>query len=357
MLLNLVGAIDRTRFEPVFLAIGQGSLVDEMRALGVEVVSGSADICSLRNPVDLAKRALAAARFLKALRISVVHVNTWPWNLDMAFGAWLKRIPVVVHTHNFTTVHRANLTRFVADKVLFVSEYHRQATQRLALIRKKSEVLHNFIDFAHYGSGRDIRRELGLTPHDFVVVTVAQISAHKGIQTVVDTARICVAANARMRFLIVGGDNADERAYAREVRRSVEISGLSSHVRFTGPRSDVPDILASADVLFHPTLRESFGLVIVEAMAAGKPVVASTAGGIPEIMGAVGGGGVLVSDPTAEAFASALMQFCEAPERCRAVGADGRLRARQHFSREAVVPKLEQIYDELLGVAPKGHRV
>ena len=355
MLLNLVGALDRARFEPVFLATDTGSLVDEMRAIGVEVVNGTAEVCSLSAPIKLAQRSFAAARRLKAWDIDLVHVNTWPWNMDIALGAFLARLPVVVHTHNFITVHRANLTRFVADKVLFVSEYHRKATQRLDLICKKSEVMHNFIDFAHYGSGRDIRRELGLSPQDFVVVTVAQLSAHKGIQTVVDTARLCIAADSRMRFLIVGADNADEPAYAREVRRSVETSGLSPYVRFTGARSDVPDILASADVLFHPTLRESFGLVIVEAMAAGKPVVASTAGGIPEIMGAIGGGGVLVTNPTAEAFASALMQFCGAPDRCKTIGADGRERARQHFSREAVVPKLERIYDELLGLSPRAH--
>ena len=354
MLLNLVGAIDRTRFEPVFLALGEGRLVDEMRASAVEIVHGATDICSLGAPFDLVKRARAAAKQLEAWKIELVHVNTWCWNLDFCFGAWLKRLPVVIHTHNLTTVHRTNLMRFVADKVLFVSEHQRSATNGLEMIRAKSEVLYNFIDFDHYGSGTQIREEFGLAHDDFVVLTVAQISEHKGIETVIETARRCLATDARMRFLIVGDDAVNEAAFAAQMRREVETSGLSPYVRFLGARTDVPDILASADVLLHPTRREAFGLVIIEAMAAGKPVVASTIGGIPEIVNAVGAGGVLLDDPSPEAFAGAVMRLAAMPDRGRAIGEMARAGARRCFSREAVVPQLERIYDELLATRASG---
>jgi glycosyltransferase involved in cell wall biosynthesis len=348
MLLNLIGALDRRRFEPVFLALGEGKLVDEMRANDVEIVQGALRNCSLKSPVDLARQARKAAAQLKAWNIALVHINTWCWNLDLCFGAWLRRLPVVIHSHNQTTVSRLNMTRFIADKVLFVSEHQRSETVGLALIQRKSQVVHNFIDFAHYGSGVDIRDQLGLVPGQFVVATLAQISERKGIATVIETARQCLATHPDMRFLIVGADAVNEDNYAARMRADVAAAGLSEFVRFLGPRADVPDILASADVLLHPALREPFGLVIIEAMAAGKPVVASSIGGIPEILNAVGAGGMLLDPSNAKCFADALISLRNMPGRGRAIGEAGRSGARNHFARETAVLRVERIYEQLL---------
>jgi glycosyltransferase involved in cell wall biosynthesis len=348
MLLNLIGALDRRRFEPVFLALGEGKLVDEMRANDVEIVQGALRNCSLKSPFHLATQARESAAQLKAWNIALVHINTWCWNLDLCFGAWLRRLPVVVHSHNQTTVSRFNMVRFLADKVLFVSEHQRSETVGLGLIRRKSEVVHNFIDFAHYGSGVDIRDELGLAPDNFVVVTLAQISERKGIATVIETARQCLAAHPDMRFLIVGADAVNEENYAARMRGDVAAAGLSEFVHFLGSRADVPDILASADALLHPALREPFGLVIIEAMAAGKPIVASSTGGIPEILNAAGGGGMLVDPSNAKPFADALISLRNMPGRGRAIGEAGRSGAQKHFSRRAGATRIERIYDELL---------
>ena len=349
MLLNLIAALDRRRFEPVFLALGEGSLVDEMRASNVEIVQGSLENCSLKAPFDLIRRARAAAAQLAKWDIALVHINTWCWNLDLCFGAWLQRLPVVVHSHNQTSVARTNLVRYIADKVLFVSEHQRSQTVGLELIERKSEVLHNFIDFAHYGSGLDIRGALGLDSDHFVVVTLAQISERKGIQTVIETARRCVSDCPEMRFLVVGADAVNEEDYAVRMRREVVTAGMSDYVRFLGPRDDVPHILASADALLHPALREPFGLVIIEAMAAGKPVVASAVGGIPEILNAVGVGGVLLDPLSADQFADALISLRNSPDRGRPAGEAARAEARKYFSTQAGATRLERIYDELLG--------
>jgi glycosyltransferase involved in cell wall biosynthesis len=151
-----------------------------------------------------------------------------------------------------------------------------------------------------------------------------------------------------MRFLIVGADAVNEDNYAARMRADVAAAGLSEFVRFLGPRADVPDILASADVLLHPALREPFGLVIIEAMAAGKPVVASSIGGIPEILNAVGAGGMLLDPSNAKCFADALISLRNMPGRGRAIGEAGRSGARNHFARETAVLRVERIYEQLL---------
>lgn len=347
MLLNMIGALDREKFEPVFLAVDDGRLVDEMRAMDVEIVSHAVGVCSLRAPVDLAKRSVKLARKLKTWKIDLVHINEFVWNLDLGFGAWLRRIPLIIHSHNPTAVTRGNLMRFAADKFLFVSKNQLLTTQGVDLIKSKAENLYNFIDFDYFGSGINIRTQLGIPHDDFVVATIAQINSHKGIDTVIETAQKCVERDSNIKFLIIGGNAEKETDFANRMRHDVVASGLANNVYFLGMRTDIPDLLSSVDVLLHPTRREAFGLVVIEAMAAAKPVVAGAVGGIPEIMAAVGNG-TLITDPTAENYADAIMQILAMPDHGKVIGERARVGARRYFSREAVKPQLEQIYDTLL---------
>ena len=347
MLLNLVGALDRSRFRPVILAADNGPLVEELRAIDVEIVHGETHSCSLRHPLQLWRRARAAAGKLREWDIDLVHINLFPWNMDIAFGAWLSHLPVVCHCHNPLTIHRSNLVRFATSRILFVSQRERQEAVGLNLTRAKDQVLYNFIDFDYYSSGSSIRATLGLTEQDFVVTTVAQLSARKGIDTVIETARLCRERGSDFRFLIVGGKAVNEAEYADEMRALVVEYDLQEQVQILGPRSDLPDIYASSDILLHPAHQEPFGLVIIEAMAAGLPVVAGAVGGIPEIVGAVGAG-TLLEDATPRDFSTALLDIRDMPDWGKKGAQMARAEAHRHFSREAVMPTLEAIYRELL---------
>lgn len=347
MLINMIKTLDRNVFEPVFLSVESGPLEDEMRALNVDIVRGDVGTCSLKSPINLAKRAIAASRRLKEWRIDLAHLNELPWNLDLGFGLWLRRIPTILHTHNKTEVTRKNLMFATSDKILFVSENQRKNAKNINIIMAKTEILYNFISFDYYASGRNIRQELGLSRDDFVVATISQICEHKGIDTLIETARRCLESAESMKFLVVGGDAAGEADFAAEMRERVDHLGLSDDIIFLGARTDIPDILASMDILFHPSRREAFGLVIVEAMAAGKPVVTSGVGGIEEIISTVGEG-VVINEQEPKSYAAALLEFRKMPDRGKALGQHGRKNAFRHFSREANGAKLAQIYDGLL---------
>ena len=124
---------------------------------------------------------------------------------------------------------------------------------------------------------------------------------------------------------------------------------MAPQVHFTGWRDDIPDVLALCDVFVLPSLREAFGRALVEAMAMERPVVATTGGGVPDVV--VDGETGLLVDPAASApLAAAVRALLENPPRARPLGAAGRRRAESTFSLRAHVDAVERTYAELLGV-------
>jgi glycosyltransferase involved in cell wall biosynthesis len=126
--------------------------------------------------------------------------------------------------------------------------------------------------------------------------------------------------------------------------------GLSTCVRFAGARRDIPRILPALDVFVLPSLYEGFGIAILEAMAAGKPVVATTVGGIPEFV-VPGETGLLVEPGNAEALAVAIGCLLHDPEGARQMGIRGRARALAGFQMSTVVRRHEQVYEACLANA------
>jgi glycosyltransferase involved in cell wall biosynthesis len=121
---------------------------------------------------------------------------------------------------------------------------------------------------------------------------------------------------------------------------------------FTGFRGEIPALLAELDVLVLPSLWEGFGLVLLEAMAAGRPVVASRVGPIPEVV-LHGETGLLVEPGEPEPLAAALIELLEHPTLAARLGAAGRRRVREHFTLDRMVAETEALYEEVLHSADR----
>ena len=117
---------------------------------------------------------------------------------------------------------------------------------------------------------------------------------------------------------------------------------------WAGFRDDVPELLRLCDVFALCSVDEPFGRVVIEAMAVGKPVVATNSGGVPEIV-ADGETGILVPHSHPEALAAALLDVLSQPERAREMGAAGMRRARELFDVKRVARMVEEVYEEVLG--------
>lgn len=347
-----IGGLDKTAVHPLFCAESDGPLVAELRQRGAEILSGTAGSISYRRPFA----ALAALRRqmarLKAWKVDVLHAHDMFWNTDLILAAGLLGIPVVLHIHNPSVVQFQNLERFAAKKVLFCSRFEMGNCRHLERVRHKAEVFHNAIDVASLGRAAPIRAELGLQEGDLAVGTVAQIGPRKGIDILLETARILLRERSDLVFLIAGPPAGGQEGFANQVRAAAEAPDFRNRVRFLGSRPDIPNFLASLDLFVLPTRAEPFGIAIIEAIAAGVPVIASKVGGIPEILSSPEMGR-LVEPLTPEAFADAVREVLASPDGGKSMGEKGR-QSVTRFDARIAGERLRKIYLELLGARGSG---
>ncbi len=346
-LAGLIDALDRSRFKPTFLAKRDGPLTEALIAKGVEIVRKDVGAISYRHPVSSIRQIQRVATCMDEIRPDILHVMGFEWNLDLVLAAWTRHIPIVLHVHTPEGAAFRNLHRIAATKVLFCSESERRHFQHLERIVSKTDVLYNPIDVSRFAEAQPKRRELGMEPHQIAIGTIAQIRKGKGIDIILEVARLL--RSDRLVFLIIGPDGTGEEQFAAQMRAQAAADpALRNRVRFLGPRQDIPEVLKSLDLFVLATRAEAFGIVIAEAMASGIPVVASNIGGVPEVVKSEELGR-LVSEVTAAAFATTIAEVLNLPDGGRAMAAKAQDSVRQRFDSAVIGQKLSSIYADVLG--------
>jgi glycosyltransferase involved in cell wall biosynthesis len=158
-----------------------------------------------------------------------------------------------------------------------------------------------------------------------------------------------VRAAPTVHYVIVGSDDS---GYTNRLKQLAHELKIADRVHIVGFQDPVQPFLAALDLYVHPALMEGFGIAVVEAMAMGKAVVATTTGGLPEVV-AQGETGLLVPPGDVESLATTVVSLLEDRARREQMGICGRARAKERFSLSASVRQMEQLYEEVL-VAQKG---
>ena len=343
--LDVVQGADRTRFHITALVPGLGNAADELRARGADVAFRR-EHRGARTP-GYAVAIASFAWWLRRRHVDLVYISDYvTWRSAELRAARVAGVPTVVHVR--APLHAEYQDPELRAATLVVGNSHATLqAQRGFLDPDRMRVVHNFVDLDRFASGRDIRDSFfqGRPP---VVGFVGVFRPEKGVEYFLEMAALLKARMPDVRFLAVGGESAVEdvgwlskmKAYAAEL-------GVHDRVRFTGSREDIPDIMASLDVLVVPSLNEGFGRVIVEAGAAGVPVVGADAAGIPEVI-EPGVTGVLVPPRDAPAMADAVERILGDARWRAAVRADapGRLKAR--FDPAAQIASLMRCWDEAM---------
>jgi len=283
---------------------------------------------SVRN----ARRALRSAIKRSGCDVVVCHGSR-----SMIFFAptvRASRLPLAMWVHGVKMGHHwLNwlLCRVPPDLAVCCSRYTQQALASL-YPSVESTVIYAPLALGADGGGEAprsaVRRELG-TPTDAIVVVLAgRMVPLKGHRQLID-ALADLRSEGSWRCWIVGGiQSRYEKAYFNELKAQVRESGLSDRIHFTGQRSDVPRILAAADLYCQPNLRaESFGVVFIEAMLAGLPVVTSPIGGALEAIDQ--DSGILVPPNDRQALTEGLRSMLTDPGLRQRVGSGGPARARR----------------------------
>ena len=330
------------------LRIGGG---DALRAVRKRSV-----VPGVRALVATAGLARAVARAARPYEL--LYANSPKSFLVAALAGAMARRPVVWHLRDILD-HR----HFSAANVrVVVATANRRAVRVVANSRATADafvaaggkrnlvtVVHNGIDPAPFDalgpdSCREVRAELGIPPGAYVVGCFSRLHPWKG-QTVLFDA---VARMPAMHALVVGGALfAGEAPYEAELRARASLPSFAGRVHMLGARDDVPRLLAACDVVVHPSvLAEPFGRVLVEAMLAGRPVVAADAGGVPEVV-TDGETGVLVPPGDAAAIGEALDALRRDPLRSAALARRASAHARQRFSRDAMLAGVRRVLEEV----------
>ena len=342
------------RYQVAVWALGRdGPMADVIRQAG-----GAVRVLSLRSCYHPA----VIRRFIRELRAErpdIVHTHTYFTNTLARLALWAGRCPAahVAHVHNVYSQYRwhhrvveKGLSRR-SFRIICCSAAVRDFVCRAEGIQpEKTCVIPNGVDVEAFEARPAFDRgALGLAEDDFVVMTVASLTAKKGHAYFVRALRRLCRINARIKYLVVGDGPRRETLH-----NLVATEGLEDHVVFLGVRSDVPALMGLADVFVLPSLTEGMPLVVMEAMAAGLPVVATNVGGTPELV-RDGLTGRLVrpanEDDLVEAVTAIMRDEPLRREYSRQAGILGR-----GFAARETVRRIERVYREALPVGKGGAR-
>jgi len=350
---DLVALHDRAVVEPVVVFLAPGPLVDAVGRIGVPV-----DVL----PAPRLREVLAARQFRRALATRLTELGADLVHGVMAWGhayagpaARRAGIPAVWYQHNIPARTRAlDLLAALtpAARILANSELTARAQRRINPRRIPIEVVRPGTLLPE--APREQRRArgraaLGLEDGHFVAVQVARLVPGKGHPTFLAAARSLCNARPDVRVVIAGAALFDPEAdYAAALRRLAADLGIADRVRFVGGEVDASLVLGAADVAVHvPDGVESYGLAVVEAMAAGAAVVAADGGAVREMV-EPGTTAVLVPPGDAEKLAAALVALHDSPEdRARMIGA-ALTAARERFDARLVTRRVEAVYRAVL---------
>lgn len=358
---HTVRLANRDRFD-VDLITGQipsneTSIEDTMRAAGVDIIREP----HLVRPISLwndwlALRSLTA--LFKEKRYDIVHTHTSKAGFLGRIAARRANAKIIVHTPHGNIFH--GYFSKPMTKLLIAMERHvARDTHRIIELtpggieehmaegigrREQYVSIFSGIDLQPYDSAiahRDeTRRALGIAPEHVLIGGVGRLEPVKGFPHFVEAAYRIADAHSNARFVLAGDGTLREALEQRA-------ADLGERFQFLGLRHDVPDLMAAMDVFVLPSINEGMGRVLLEAGAAGTPVVASNVGGVADIV-THGETGILVPPRKPIRIAEAVCALIEDSDLRRKMGQAARAKVCPHYGLENMVAQLEALYEELI---------
>jgi glycosyltransferase involved in cell wall biosynthesis len=359
----LTAGLDSEKFEST-LVTGvegeyEGNMLDLAAAKGVKPVI----IPQLRRNIDPVGGFIALFKLYRLMRREkphIVHTHTATAGLLGRLAARLAGAPVVLHTFHGHVLHgyfgplrskalvwmERTLAR-LSDRIVTVSEGQRRelAGYGIATLEKITVIPLGFEleDLLACESHRgELRRELGLAEGNKLIGIVARLVPIKNHRLFLQSAKAVAEAVPQARFLVVGDGELREdlEAYACDL-------GLDGQVLFTGWRRDLARLYADLDVVVLTSINEGTPVSLIEAMAAGVPVVATAVGGVPDVV-VEGETGHLVEAGDVKGTAEAIIELLRNPEKAKEMGSAGRKAVYPRFAARTLLANVEGLYAELL---------
>jgi len=349
-LLLLWEHLDRQRFQPILLAPASGPLHQRANQLGVATYA--AEFPRFRDLLTPGGWDCLAVIRDQARQVGarILHGNTPHTNLVAAWIGRQLRCRVFWHERTLPEsewdVDRS--FRFLPDRILCNSA---AVARRFGGPSGRVLIIHNGVDIHRFSPGCGglvVRCELGLEPDEVAVGIVGNFSAVKRHELFLRAAAIVAPDLLHVRFLVIGREVFPEnRGREAALRAGALRLGLKGRVSFLGSREDMPEIMDALDILVSTCEVEACSRAILEAMASGTPVIASDAGGNPELV-VPDETGLLFPPGDAKGLAWALHKVIQSAPLRKTMGDAARARAQARFSIERQVRETEAAYDATL---------
>jgi glycosyltransferase involved in cell wall biosynthesis len=338
-----VEVMDLPRHSIVALPLFIVDMVRIWQALAQLIRKHAIDVVQthLLGSLDFLTFALPYATNLSVVLWTFHSISFLPSKGDVSRYRWLLKPKRYVHRLLYgLTSHK------VSGFIAVSNEVRDSMIELIGPIQDKITVICNGVDVKRYERSVDkhaVRQRLGLETNTRLIATVGTLKEEKGHRYLIDAAATIVPQHPDWHFLFIGDGRLREELQAR-----VRELGLSKNIHFLGSRRDVPDLLAASDLFVLPSLWEGLPMALVEAMAAGIPVVATAVSGTVQVM-IPGETGLVVPPGNTQMLTRAIIELLSDPIRAQAMGVAATQRVQAEFSAEKQANEYLALYRRLLG--------
>lgn len=352
--LLLARALDPARILPILLVHSEGTVASWLRRHNVPFAMEDLPCRELwgggpaQRFAAIAGAATTVRRLIRHHRINLVHVQDHKAFQLWAIGCQLASCPMVLHWRK--DYRNSYITRrlfMMTEQIICVSEFSRRNLPVAAQLKAKV-VLNPFDTSIAVKRGPNARRalrdRLGVKADARILAFIGNLQSRKRPGVFVETVARLRREHGDVIGVICGDGDANAVGALRE---SIANSDAAGGVHYLGFVDRIMDVLAGADILLAPAVREPYGRALVEAMLLGVPVVAAASGGNPEIL-EDRRTGRLVPDDDVEAFVAACTELLDNPDSARRLGAAARDQAERRYSVQVHAEEMMAVYDHVL---------
>lgn len=358
-LLLLLAHLNAAEWQP-HLACPAGALAKQAQQHGVpwHPVTLPRLRSSVRFPMDCLYYARQLVQAANQIGAAAFYANTVRAAVYTVLAAKLGKRPFIWHMRDFWLSEnepRYHQPDWVFKNLLCRAASHvitnSAATAHHLPCSQKINIIHNGIDLTLFEVVQDsvgFRKQYNIPPEAQLVGTVGRLRPWKGQERFIEMAAAVAATQPGAHFVVVGGSPfAVEDTYPEKLRQLAKEKNLAHCLHFTGHLADVRPALAALDIFVHPGAPEPFGLVNIEAMAAGKPVVAFAHGALPEIV-VHKETGLLIPPSDVTGLAQAVTTLLHSPEKRKQYGQAGKQRVKNHFTIQQTAVQVAAVLQNVL---------
>ena len=355
LILMLTERIDKSKFNISIVSLTEPERVSETFLESAKILTSQTHLIPWKMSKPFATSILKLISLIKRYEIDILHTHEVRTNFVGLIAARLTGIKVVASIHGWVmnTVpfswklyqhfDRRVIRRF--DHIIVGSKFLRNEIIKMGLSSQKVTTIHNAIDTTSLdlsASSLNFKKKYNLNSTDTLIGTVGRISREKGHKYLLEAAKIVIQDHPDVKFLIVG-----EGKIRIELERYAKTLGIFENVIFTGYYENLSEVLAAIDLFVIPSLTESLPLVVLEAMAAGKPVISTNVGGIPEII-IHGETGLLVRPQNGMELANSIITMLNNNDLLFKMAKKGKQFVHVEFSIHNFIEQTENLYSNIV---------